>query len=238
MSAILKIENLHVFYDNIHALKGISLEVKEGEIVSLIGANGAGKTTTLQTISGLIRAKQGTISFRSKDIMKEKPNDICKLGIAQVPEGRRVFKNLSVVDNIKLGQYIIKDTNENKEKDRAEFYSIFPRMAERKNQLAGTLSGGEQQMLAMGRAIMSRPKLLILDEPSMGLAPLFVKEIFNVIKKLNEMGTTILLVEQNAKMALSISDRAYVIETGKIMLEGKAKDLLNNQEVKKAYLGA
>lgn len=238
MSSILKIENLHVFYDNIHALKGISLEVHEGEIVSLIGANGAGKTTTLQTISGLIRAKQGRISFRGKDIMKEKPNEICKLGIAQVPEGRRIFARLAVKDNLKLGQYIVKDSGENLEKDRAQFYSIFPRMSERKNQLAGTLSGGEQQMLAMGRAIMSRPKLLILDEPSMGLSPLFVKEIFNVIKKLNEMGTTILLVEQNAKMALSISDRAYVIETGKITLEGKAEDLLHNPEVKKAYLGA
>lgn len=238
MSAILKIENLHVFYDNIHALKGISLEVQEGEIVSLIGANGAGKTTALQTISGLIRAKQGTISFRGKDIMKEKPNQICKLGIAQVPEGRRIFAKLSVKDNLKLGQYIIKDSSENKEGDRAQFYSIFPRMSERKNQSAGTLSGGEQQMLAMGRAIMSRPKVLILDEPSMGLSPLFVKEIFNVIQKLNEMGTTILLVEQNAKMALSIADRAYVIETGKIILEGNAKDLLNNPEVKKAYLGA
>lgn len=238
MSSILKIENLHVFYDNIHALKGISLEVHEGEIVSLIGANGAGKTTTLQTISGLIRAKQGRISFRGKDIMKEKPNEICKLGIAQVPEGRRIFARLAVKDNLKLGQYIVKDSGDNLEKDRAQFYSIFPRMSERKNQLAGTLSGGEQQMLAMGRAIMSRPKLLILDEPSMGLSPLFVKEIFNVIKKLNEMGTTILLVEQNAKMALSISDRAYVIETGKITLEGKAEDLLHNPEVKKAYLGA
>ena len=238
MSAILKIENLHVFYDNIHALKGISLDVREGEIVSLIGANGAGKTTALQTISGLIRAKQGTISFRGNDIMKEKPNQICKLGIAQVPEGRRVFAKLPVKDNLKLGQYIIRDSGENKEKDRAQFYSIFPRMSERKNQLAGTLSGGEQQMLAMGRAIMSRPKLLILDEPSMGLAPLFVKEIFNVIKKLNEMRTTILLVEQNAKMALSISDRAYVIETGKITLEGNARDLLHNDSVKKAYLGA
>lgn len=238
MSSILKIENLHVFYDNIHALKGISLEVHEGEIVSLIGANGAGKTTTLQTISGLIQAKQGTIHFRDKDIMKEKPDQICKMGIAQVPEGRRIFSRLPVKDNLKLGQYIIKDSGENKEKDRAQFYAIFPRMSERKNQLAGTLSGGEQQMLAMGRAIMSRPKLLILDEPSMGLSPLFVKEIFHVIKKLNEMGTTILLVEQNAKMALSISDRAYVMETGKITLEGSASELLENPEVKKAYLGA
>ncbi|MDK4490523.1 ABC transporter ATP-binding protein [Fusobacterium necrophorum] len=238
MSSILKIENLHVFYDNIHALKGISLEVHEGEIVSLIGANGAGKTTTLQTISGLIRAKQGTIHFRDKDIMKEKPDQICKMGIAQVPEGRRIFSRLPVKDNLKLGQYIIKDSGENKEKDRAQFYAIFPRMSERKNQLAGTLSGGEQQMLAMGRASMSRPKLLILDEPSMGLSPLFVKEIFHVIKKLNEMGTTILLVEQNAKMALSISDRAYVMETGKITLEGSASELLEDPEVKKAYLGA
>ena len=235
---MLEIKDLHVYYDNIHALKGVSLKVKEGEIVSLIGANGAGKTTTLQTISGLIHSKQGKIIFQGKDITKEKPHLICQAGIAQVPEGRRIFAKLAVKDNLKLGAFTVKDTPENLEKDRAKFYKDFPRMSERKNQMAGTLSGGEQQMLAMGRAIMSRPKLLILDEPSMGLSPLFVKEIFSVIKKLKEEGVTILLVEQNAKMALSIADYAYVIETGKITLEGPAQELLNNPDIKKAYLGA
>ena len=235
---MLEIKDLHVYYDNIHALKGVSLKVKEGEIVSLIGANGAGKTTTLQTISGLIHSKQGKIIFHGKDITKEKPHLICQAGIAQVPEGRRIFTKLAVKDNLKLGAFTVKDTPENLEKDRAKFYKDFPRMSERKNQMAGTLSGGEQQMLAMGRAIMSRPKLLILDEPSMGLSPLFVKEIFSVIKKLKEEGVTILLVEQNAKMALSIADYAYVIETGKITLEGPAQELLNNPDIKKAYLGA
>lgn len=235
---MLEIKDLHVYYDNIHALKGVSLKVKEGEIVSLIGANGAGKTTTLQTISGLIQSRQGKIVFQEKDITKEKPHLICQAGIAQVPEGRRIFARLAVKDNLKLGAFTVKDTPENLEKDRAKFYKDFPRMSERKNQMAGTLSGGEQQMLAMGRAIMSRPKLLILDEPSMGLSPLFVKEIFSVIKKLKEDGVTILLVEQNAKMALSIADYAYVIETGKITLEGPAQELLNNPDIKKAYLGA
>lgn len=235
---MLEIKDLHVYYDNIHALKGVSLKVNEGEIVSLIGANGAGKTTTLQTISGLISSKQGKIVFRGKDITKEKPHLICEAGIAQVPEGRRIFARLAVKDNLKLGAFTVKDTPENLERDRAKFYKDFPRMSERKNQMAGTLSGGEQQMLAMGRAIMSRPKLLILDEPSMGLSPLFVKEIFSVIKKLKEDGVTILLVEQNAKMALSIADYAYVIETGKITLEGPAQELLNNPDIKKAYLGA
>ena len=235
---MLEIKDLHVYYDNIHALKGVSLKVKEGEIVSLIGANGAGKTTTLQTISGLIQSRQGKIVFQGKDITKEKPHLICQAGIAQVPEGRRIFARLAVIDNLKLGAFTVKDTPENLEKDRAKFYKDFPRMSERKNQMAGTLSGGEQQMLAMGRAIMSRPKLLILDEPSMGLSPLFVKEIFSVIKKLKEDGVTILLVEQNAKMALSIADYAYVIETGKITLEGPAQELLNNPDIKKAYLGA
>lgn len=237
-NTMLEIKNLHVYYDNIHALKGVSLKVKEGEIVSLIGANGAGKTTTLQTISGLISSRQGEIIFKGKNITKEKPHLICQSGIAQVPEGRRVFSHLAVKDNLKLGAFTVKDTPENLEKDRAKFYKDFPRMSERKNQLAGTLSGGEQQMLAMGRAIMSRPKLLILDEPSMGLSPLFVKEIFSVIKKLKEEGVTILLVEQNAKMALSIADYAYVLETGKITLEGPASELLNNPDIKKAYLGA
>ena len=235
--AMLEVKDLEVFYDNIQALKGISLEINEGEVVSIIGANGAGKTTTLQTISGLITPKSGSIIFEGKNLLKEKAHNICKLGIAQVPKGRRIFSKLAVKDNLKLGQFIIKDSAEKKEEDRANFYKVFPRMSERKNQLAGTLSGGEQQMLAMGRALMSRPKLLILDEPSMGLSPLFVKEIFEVIKQLKEKGTTILLVEQNAKMALSISDRAYVIETGEIVLEGNAKDLLHNDKVKKAYLG-
>lgn len=235
---MLEVKDLHVYYDNIHALKGISLKVGKGEVVSLIGANGAGKTTTLQTISGLIQSRSGEVIFEGKDITKVECHKICKMGIAQVPEGRRVFARLPVKDNLKLGAFTVDDTLENLEKDRAKFYEVFPRMGERKNQLAGTLSGGEQQMLAMGRALMSRPKLLILDEPSMGLSPLFVKEIFSVIKRLKEAGTTILLVEQNAKMALSVADYAYVIETGKITMEGKAKDLLNNADVKKAYLGA
>lgn len=235
---MLEVENLHVYYDNIHALKGISLKVRKGEVVSLIGANGAGKTTTLQTISGLIQSREGKIKFEGKEITKVECHKICQMGIAQVPEGRRVFAKLPVKDNLKLGAFTVNDTLENLERDRAKFYEVFPRMAERKNQLAGTLSGGEQQMLAMGRALMSRPKLLILDEPSMGLSPLFVKEIFSVIKKLKEAGVTILLVEQNAKMALSVADYAYVIETGKITIEGKSEDLLNDVNVKKAYLGA
>ena len=235
---MLKIEHLTKVYSNgKKAVDDLSLMVEPGDIYGFIGANGAGKTTTLQTISGLITPKSGSIIFEGKDLLKEKAHNICKLGIAQVPEGRRIFSKLAVKDNLKLGQFTIKDSAEKKEEDRANFYKVFPRMSERKNQLAGTLSGGEQQMLAMGRALMSRPKLLILDEPSMGLSPLFVKEIFEVIKQLKEKGTTILLVEQNAKMALSISDRAYVIETGKIVLEGKAKDLLYNDRVKKAYLG-
>lgn len=235
---MLEIDDLHVYYDNIHALKGISLKVKQGEVVSLIGANGAGKTTTLQTISGLIQSKKGKIRFQGEDITKSPSHLICKKGIAQVPEGRRIFAKLLVKDNLKLGAFTVDDTPENLEKDRAKFYEVFPRMSERKNQMAGTLSGGEQQMLTMGRALMSRPKLLILDEPSMGLSPLFVKEIFGVIKRLKEAGVTILLVEQNAKMALSVADYAYVIETGKITMEGKAKELLHNPDVKKAYLGA
>lgn len=236
--ALLEVSNLNVYYGNIHALKGIDIQVNEGEIVSLIGANGAGKTTTLQTISGLIRSGAGSITFNGKDITKERAHNIVRLGIAQVPEGRRVFSNLTVSDNVRLGAYTIKDSMENLKRDRKNFYDVFPRMRERKKQIAGTLSGGEQQMLAMGRALMSRPKLLILDEPSMGLSPLFVKEIFNTIKKVNEQGTTILLVEQNAKMALAISDRAYVLETGKISLGGDAKKLSENPRVKQAYLGA
>lgn len=236
--SVLEINGLNVYYGNIHAIKDVSLKVEEGEIVSLIGANGAGKTTTLQTISGIIRPKTGTILFNGKDITKERAHNIVKIGIAQVPEGRRVFSQLSVSDNVRLGAFTVKDTAEGLKANRKRFYDIFPRMRERKQQLAGTLSGGEQQMLAMGRAVMSRPKLLILDEPSMGLSPLFVKEIFKTIVELNKKGTTILLVEQNARMALSIADRAYVIETGRIGMEGPAKELAENEDVKKAYLGA
>ena len=237
--SLLEVKNLNVFYGNIHAIKDVSLEVDKGEIVSLIGANGAGKTTTLQTISGIIRSKSGEIVYNSKDITKTKAYLILKEGIAQVPEGRRIFAHLTVYDNLMLGGYSIKDTAQNKKREIEEIYKKLPRLEERKNQLAGTLSGGEQQMLAIGRAIMSRPQILILDEPSMGLSPLLVKEIFEIIKELNKNnGTTVLLVEQNAKMALGISDRAYVLETGKIIKTGLAKDLLNDDIVRKAYLGA
>lgn len=237
--ALLEINELNVFYGNIHAIKDISLKVNKGEIVSLIGANGAGKTTTLQTISGIIRPKSGTIKYNDKDITKTKAHLILKEGIAQVPEGRRIFAQLTVYDNLMLGSYSIKDSIENKKKEIEQIYKKFPRLLERKNQLAGTLSGGEQQMLAIGRAIMSRPEILILDEPSMGLAPLLVKEIFEIIKELNKKNkTTILLVEQNAKMALGIADRAYVLETGKIIKDGDAQSLLNDDVVRKAYLGA
>lgn len=235
---MLKVENLNVYYDNIHALKGIDLSVNKGEIVCLIGANGAGKTTTLQSISGLIPKKEGSVIFEDKDITKTKANIITKLGIAQVPEGRRVFTGLSVIDNLKLGAFTIKDSQENIQRDIEKIYERFPILKERKNQLAGTLSGGEQQMLAMGRAIMSRPRLILLDEPSMGLSPLFVEKIFEVIKTLKEEGVTILLVEQNANLALSISDRAYVLETGKIVSSGSAKELSEDSSVKEAYLGA
>lgn len=237
--SLLEIKDLNVYYGNIHAIKDISLIVEKGEIVSLIGANGAGKTTTLQTISGIIRAKSGQIIYHDKDITKMKAHIILKEGIAQVPEGRRIFSHLTVYDNLMLGSYSIKDSMESKKMEIAQIYERFPRLEERQKQLAGTLSGGEQQMLAIGRAIMSRPEILILDEPSMGLAPLLVKEIFEIIKDLNKNNnTTILLVEQNAKMALSIADRAYVLETGKIIKEGNAKDLLNDDIVRKAYLGA
>ena len=237
--SLLEIKDLNVYYGNIHAIKDISLIVEKGEIVSLIGANGAGKTTTLQTISGIIRAKSGQIIYHDKDITEMKAHIILKEGIAQVPEGRRIFSHLTVYDNLMLGSYSIKDSMENKKREIAHIYERFPRLEERQKQLAGTLSGGEQQMLAIGRAIMSRPEILILDEPSMGLAPLLVKEIFEIIKDLNKNNnTTILLVEQNAKMALSIADRAYVLETGKIIKEGNAKDLLNDDIVRKAYLGA
>lgn len=235
---MLEVKDLHVFYGNIHALKGISLEVHEGEIISLIGANGAGKTTTLQTISGIIRSKKGEIFYNGEDITKMRAHRILRKGIAQVPEGRQIFANLSVLDNLELGAFSVKGEHDKKIAQREEFFERFPRMKERAHQRAGTLSGGEQQMLAMGRAMASRPKLMILDEPSMGLSPIFVKEIFDTIKSLKEEGVTILLVEQNAMMALAISDRAYVLETGKIVMQGNSKELANDEKVKKAYLGA
>lgn len=238
MPHMLKIKNLNVYYGHIHAIKGISIRVEEGEVVSLIGANGAGKTTTMQTISGLLRAKSGSIDFMGRNLMKTEPHKIVELGIAQVLEGRRVFANLTVKENIQMGSYTVKDSFEGLRQARKDIYDKFPRLRERKEQLAGTLSGGEQQMLAMGRALMTRPRLLILDEPSMGLSPLLVKEIFEIIKEVNKSGVTVLLVEQNAKMALSVSDRAYVLETGKISMEGKAEDLMKDESIKKAYLGA
>lgn len=235
---MLKVTDLNVFYGNIHALKGVSFEVNEGEIVCLIGANGAGKTSTLQSISGLIPKKSGVLRFFDKDISKAKAHEITRMGIAQVPEGRRVFTDLSVLDNLKLGAFAVKDPRESDEEILKVIYERFPILEERKNQRAGTLSGGEQQMLAMGRAMMTRPKLILLDEPSMGLSPLFVEKIFDVIKNFKEIGVTVLLVEQNANLALKISDRAYVLETGKIVKSGSAKELLSDPSVKAAYLGA
>lgn len=234
--ALLEINNLEVHYGVIHALKGISFEVNEGEIIALIGANGAGKTTTLHTISGILQASSGNIIYDGKDITKVQAHKIVNLGISQVPEGRRVFAQLSVLENLKLGAFIRKD-KDGIEEDLRNIYERFPRLEERRNQLAGTLSGGEQQMLAMGRALMSRPRIILMDEPSMGLSPIYVSEIFDIIKSINKDGTTVLLVEQNAKKALSIADRAYVLETGKIALSGDAKSLMNNDTVKKAYLG-
>lgn len=236
-TSMLEVKDLNVFYGNIHAIKDASLRVEEGEIISLIGANGAGKTTMLQTISGILRSKSGSVSYKGADITKTRAHEILRMGIAQVPEGRQVFANLSVLDNLEMGAFSVKASAEDKAALRERFFGRFPRMKERANQMAGTLSGGEQQMLAMGRAIASRPQLMILDEPSMGLSPIFVKEIFETIKKLNEEGTTILLVEQNAMMALSISDRAYVLETGSIVMEGTSQELANDDRVKKAYLG-
>ncbi len=234
--AMLEIKDIEVFYGVIQAIKGISFEVNEGEVIALIGANGAGKTTTLQTITGLLQPKKGSILFEGKDITKIPAHKIVSLGMAHVPEGRRVFAELTVYENLKMGAYTRKDKAEIQETLQM-VYKRFPRLEERKNQLAGTLSGGEQQMLAMGRALMSHPKIIVMDEPSMGLSPIFVNEIFKIIQDVSKSGTTVLLVEQNAKKALSIADRAYVLETGKIVLEGDAKDLLNNEAIKKAYLG-
>ena len=233
--AILEVHNLEVFYGVIKALKGISFVVNQGEIVALIGANGAGKTTTLHTVTGLLKSASGRIVFDGHDITKTRGDKIVTMGMAHVPEGRRVFANLTVLENLKLGAYTRKNKTEIEETLQM-IYKRFPRLLERKNQPAGTLSGGEQQMLAMGRALMSHPKLIVLDEPSMGLSPIYVNEIFDIIQEINKTGTTVLLVEQNAKKALSIADRAYVLETGSIALSGKASELLNNDSVKKAYL--
>lgn len=234
--AMLEIKDLEVYYGMIQAIKGISFEVNEGEVIALIGANGAGKTTTLHTISGLITPKKGTITFEGKDITKTPAHKIVSAGMAHVPEGRRVFASLSVYQNLKMGAYT-RNNKDEIEESLQMVYSRFPRLEERKNQPAGTLSGGEQQMLAMGRALMSKPRIILMDEPSMGLSPIFVNEIFDIIKKVSSEGTTVLLVEQNAKKALSIADRGYVLETGRIVLEGKAESLLNDESVKKAYLG-
>lgn len=234
--AMLEIKDLQVYYGVIQAIKGISFTVNEGEIIALIGANGAGKTTILHTISGLIPAKTGSVKFMDKELTKTAPHKIVQMGMAHVPEGRRIFQELSVYENLKLGAYTRKDKAEI-EQSIQMVYKRFPRLEERKKQVAGTLSGGEQQMLAMGRALMSKPKIILMDEPSMGLSPLLVSEIFDIIKSINESGTTVLLVEQNAKKALSIANRAYVLETGNIVLEGGAKDLMNDDSIKKAYLG-
>ncbi|NLM74616.1 MAG: ABC transporter ATP-binding protein [Clostridiaceae bacterium] len=233
---MLEVKNLDVHFGVIHALKGVSLTVNDGDIVTLIGANGAGKTTTLRTISGLKKPTNGEILLDGKDITHTSAQDRVKMGISHVPEGRRVFPTMTVLENLELGAFLRRDKDEIA-KDLKKVYELFPILADRRKQLAGTLSGGEQQMLAMGRALMSRPKILFLDEPSMGLAPLFVQEIFNIIKNINSTGTTILLVEQNAKMALQIADYAYVIETGSIVLSGTGKELMESEDIKKAYLG-
>ena len=234
---MLKVEKLNVYYGNIHALKEISFEVQKGEIVTLIGANGAGKTSTLQAISGMIKASSGAITLKGKPITHEEAHKLVPLGRAHVPEGRRVFAQMSVEENLELGAYTIKDKKQIAS-DIEKMYKRFPRLRERRKQLAGTMSGGEQQMLAMARALMSRPEIILMDEPSMGLAPILVHEIFEIIKEINADGTTVLLVEQNANRALQIAHRAYVLETGEIVLSGEGKDLLSNEQVKKAYLGA
>ena len=234
--AMLEIKDLKVSYGMIQAIKGISFEVNKGEVIALIGANGAGKTTILHTITGLLNADSGSVTYEGKDITRIPGHKIVSMGIAHVPEGRRVFANMTVLQNLKLGAYTRKDKAEIAE-TLEMVYTRFPRLKERKNQLAGTLSGGEQQMLAMGRALMSHPQIILMDEPSMGLSPIFVNEIFDIIEEVSKSGTTVLLVEQNAKKALSIADRAYVLETGNIVLDGKASDLLDNDSIKKAYLG-
>ena len=235
METILKVEGINVYYGAIHAIKDISVEVNQGEIVTLIGANGAGKTTTLQTISGLLHTRTGSITFQGQNITNIRADKLVSRGLAQVPEGRRVFLQMSVQENLEMGAYT--QPQAGVPKDLEMVFELFPRLKERRNQVAGTLSGGEQQMLAMGRAMMSHPKLLMLDEPSMGLAPLLVEQIFEIIKNLNKQGSTILLVEQNAQMALSVAHRGYVLETGKIVTTGTGEELIRSPEIKKAYLG-
>ena len=236
MASMLEVKDLKVYYGMIQAIKGVSFHVDEGEVVALIGANGAGKTTILHTVSGLISPKEGSVTFEGKDIVKIPGHKIVSLGMSHVPEGRRVFSQLTVLQNLKMGAYTRKDKDEITQTLKTVF-EHFPRLEERQNQIAGTLSGGEQQMLAMGRALMAHPKIILMDEPSMGLSPIFVNEIFDIIQEVSKSGTTVLLVEQNAKKALSIADRAYVLEPGNIVLEGKASDLLNDDSIKKAYLG-
>lgn len=235
--ALLKIENLHAYYGHVHALKGINLEVEEGEVVTLIGANGAGKTTTLRTISGLIRPREGRVEFGGQVINDRPAHRIVEEGISHAPEGRQVFTTLTVTENLNMGAYTLGGDREAIEENRRRVFNLFPRLEERKNQLGGTLSGGEQQMLSIGRALMARPRLLLLDEPSLGLAPLLVKAIFDTVREINARGMTILLVEQNARAALKIAHRAYVLETGKVVLSGPAQDLLRDERVRKAYLG-
>ena len=234
--AMLEVRDLEVNYGSINAIKKISFDVNEGEVIALIGANGAGKTTTLHTIKGLLKAKSGSVKFEGKELLKTPPHKIVEMGMAHVPEGRRIFQQLTVYKNLTLGAFTRKDKASIDETLRM-VYGKFPRLEERKKQVAGTLSGGEQQMLAMGRALMSKPKIVLMDEPSMGLSPLFVSEVFKIIEEIRASGTTVLLVEQNAKKALEIADRAYVLETGRIVLSGDAKDLMNDDSVKKAYLG-
>lgn len=236
MGIMLKVDNIHVSYGSIEAIKGISFEVNPGEIVTLIGANGAGKTTTLQTLSGLLRPTKGSITFKGTDLIRTPAHNILAMGIAHVPEGRRIFQEMTVMENLEMGAYIYSNSSQ-LEADLERVFTSFPRLKERRRQIAGTLSGGEQQMLAMGRALMSRPELMLMDEPSMGLAPILVDEIFKIIERINKEGTTILLVEQNANRALHIANRGYVLETGKIVLSGNSKDLLSSDEVREAYLG-
>lgn len=238
MSALLSVEGIHVYYGSIHAIKGVSFEVNEGEIVTLIGANGAGKSTCLNTISGLLRPREGSVSFLGRNLTKTPPHRIVEMGLAQVPEGRRIFLHMSVRENLEMGAYTQRSRGAAAmEEDIENVYDLFPRLGERRAQIAGTLSGGEQQMLAIGRALMSRPKLLMLDEPSMGLAPILVDEIFEIIAGLHERGATILIVEQNARMALSVADRGYVMETGVVAATGTGRELLASPAVRKAYLG-
>jgi len=235
--ALLQIENVHTYYGHVHALKGINLEVEEGEIVTLIGANGAGKTTTLRTISGLIRPREGCVKFNGQDINGLPAHRIVKLGISHAPEGRQIFSTLTVMENLNMGAYSLGGDREAIEENRRRVFDLFPRLEERKNQLGGTLSGGEQQMLTIGRALMARPRILMLDEPSLGLAPMLVKAIFETIREINKRGVTILLVEQNARAALKLAHRGYVLETGRVVLSGTAGELLRDERVRKAYLG-